>query len=318
MKRISILVPAYNEEENIPTVYSEVLKVIDRLPEYTFELIFIDNASQDATGELCRHICEKDTRCKYIRFSRNFLSEASIAAGFQFCTGDAGIVLFSDLQDPPDRIPDFVRQWEKGSDVVYGVYSGKDHEHFWKRVFTKIFYKLLNMISDVPMIEFAGDFRLYDRKVIDVLNSFKERNRYMRGIANWVGFNATPLYYERRPRNAGKSKSPPLHLFNFAFSIIVNFSERPLRVFTIFGLFIGSVAVVLLLFLILNYFSLWIPVIDGLSTTHVLLAFNLAFMSFGFGVLGEYVGKIYSETKHRPLWIVHESVGVNVKGKEIG
>jgi len=309
--KLSVIVPARNEEGNIPRVYAELSEVRKRLPDYELEFLLIDNASEDKTPELCEEICRRDAQWKYVRFSRNFGSEASIAAGLRYCTGDACIIIFSDLQDPPDKIPEFVAKWREGNDIVFGVYGDSKHEKVLKRWLVARYYALLTLIADIPMIPFAADFRIYDRRVIDVLNGLSERNRYMRGLAQWVGFRTTSIQYHRRPRTAGKSKAPYFYLFGFAFSVIVNFSDKPLRLFTLFGMGVTFISFVMTLMLILNFFIN--PVLPGLSTTHVLLTFNIAFTALGFGVLGEYVSKIYVESKGRPLFIVDRHIGLEGK-----
>lgn len=318
MKTISIVIPAYNEQDNLPNVFNRVNSVIDQLKNYTFEIIVIDNRSADRTSEISKKFTEKDVRWKYLRFSRNFGSEASIAAGLRFSTGDACIVLFSDLQDPPEVIPKLIQQWELGYEIAYGIYHGNDHEKMWKRYLTKVFYWLLKNISEVELVPYAGDFRLYDRRVVNVIAQMNERNRFMRGFAHWVGFKTAAIHYERQPRKAGKSSTPVFYLFGFAFSVIVNFSDKPLRLFTFIGMGVFLVSMLLALLLIGNYFFQVLPVVPGLSTTHVLLSLNLAFCAIGFGVLGEYISKIYKETKKRPIYIVDESIGVEVKNREIG
>ncbi len=200
MKTISLIVPAKNEEGNIPHLEQEITELRKELLNYKFEILLIDNCSQDRTGELVREICGRDRDWKYIRFTRDFGSEVSIAAGLRLCTGDAAIILFSDLQDPPSEIPRFARKWEEGFQIVYGIYHGRDHEKLWKRFLVKQYYRILCRISDPPLVPFAGDFRLYDRKVVRVMNELRERNRYMRGLAQWVGFRTCPLEYERQPR----------------------------------------------------------------------------------------------------------------------
>lgn len=310
-KKISLIVPARNEEGNIARLYEEVSAVRQTLAHYDFEVVLIDNASDDRTGELARALCERDTEWKYLRFSRNFGSEASIAAGLEMVTGDAAIVLFSDLQDPPDRIPDLVRNWEAGNDIVFGIYEGNRHAGWLKRRLVAAYYSVLASLSDSPMVPFAGDFRLYDRRVIDVLVKLRERNRYIRGLAQWVGFRTAYIRYERRPRRAGKSKAPYFYMFGFAFSVIVNFSDKPLRLFSWFGMLISFISSLLAAAVVVNYF--FRPVIPGLSTTHVLLMFNIGFLSLGIGILGEYISKIYVESKGRPLYIVDQTVGISTE-----
>ena len=310
MKTISVIVPAYNEEQNLPNVYAELNNVKGKLSNYKFEFIIIDNCSFDSTRKIAIEICQKDPHWKYVRFSRNFGSEASIAAGYKLSKGDAVIVCFSDLQDPPEVIPQFVTEWEKGYDIVYGVYSGTTHEVFWKRMATKVFYRWMEKMSDPPLLPFAGDFRLVTRRAVNILNQLDEKNRFMRGLSQWVGFKTSVVQYVRRPRIHGKSTASVFHLFNFAFSVIVNFSEKPLRVLTSMGVLICFFSFVMMGLQFYNYF--FRPIVPGITSTLVLLTFNLGFTSLGMGILGEYIGKIYREVKNRPLYIVDESNGIGL------
>jgi glycosyltransferase involved in cell wall biosynthesis len=310
-KLISLIVPAFNEQDNMSRLYNEISSVIDGISKYDFEVLLIDNDSNDLTGEIAKQFCEKDHRWRYVRFSRNFGSEASIGLGLKACSGDAAMILFSDLQDPPSYLPKFLEAWENGNDIIYGIYVGKSHALAWKRWLVSVFYYLLNKVSNPPLRPYAGDFRLYDRKVIDVLNRLKERNRYLRGLAQWVGFKTIDIEYERQPRKAGKSKAPFFYLFSFAVSVIVNFSDKPLRFFSVLGILVSLAAFALSILKLVLYF--FYPAVPALTTVHVLLAFNLGVISLGFGVLGEYISKIYNEVKGRPLWIVEEAVGVDIE-----
>ncbi len=314
--KISVIVPAKNEEANLDRAFQELDLVSKILKNYEFEFLIIDNDSSDDTAKKAIQFCNQDSRWKFLKFSRNFGAEASIDVGLNFCTGDAAVVVFSDLQDPPSYIPEMVKKWQDGADIVYSVYTGSTHEKLWKRFLVKYYYKIMEKISDPPMVPFAGDFRLYDRKVIDVLKSLRERTRHMRGLSQWVGFKTDKIIYERQSRIAGSSKAPPFYLFQFAFNVIVNFSDKPLKVFIWFGLFTLVSSIVVVGLLILNYFIG--SSIPGFTTTHALLLVNLAFSSLGFGILGEYISKIYIEAKARPLWIVEKAVNIDIKGKEIG
>src|SRR5947207_15212986 len=226
-KLLSIIVPARNEEANLPRAYEEITTVLAELP-YEYEVIVIDNASSDRTGEVAEDLCVSDPRWRYLRFSRDFNVEISIAAGLRYARGDAAIVLFSDLQDPPELIPEFTREWENGADVVYGMLRQRGGDPFWKAGGARLFYWLIHKLADVEITPNATDFRLYSRRAIDALNQFEERNRYLRGFAHWIGFKRCAIPYDRSPRQAGRSKAPLFYLLNLALNAITCFSIKPL------------------------------------------------------------------------------------------
>ncbi len=231
---ITIVIPALNEEQTIPRLERELLAVIEALP-YRYEFIVIDNGSVDRTGELVKNICERDPRWKYIRFSRNFTVEMSITAGYHFSNGDAIIVLYSDLQDPPEVIPQMLDKWQEGYDVVYGVRTVRPGDPTWRNLSVKIAYRLIAWFSDVSIPKDTGDFRLITRQVRDALERCGEYNRYMRGLIAWLGFRQTGILYERRPRKAGVSKAPFWHTVFFVINAITSFSLKPLRMFSVLG-----------------------------------------------------------------------------------
>ncbi|MGC3959358.1 MAG: glycosyltransferase family 2 protein [Verrucomicrobiota bacterium] len=210
---ISIIIPARNEEANIPRLEAEVLQVLGREP-YRFEFIVVDNHSGDRTGELVKIICERDKRWKYLRFSRDFTVEMSITAGYHFAEGDAMVVLYSDLQDPPDVIPKLIAKWQEGYDVVYGVRTKRPGDAKWRNAAVKIAYRLITYCAEVPIPPDTGDFRIISKRVRDAIEKCEERNRYMRGLIAWLGFRQTSIVYERRPREKGVSKALVL---GFAF-----------------------------------------------------------------------------------------------------
>jgi len=308
-KCISIIIPARNEEENLPSVYSEVSRVMSSIP-YEYEAIIIDNSSTDNTEEIAVSICDRDANWKYIRFSRDFSPEISIAAGLRYASGDAAIVLFSDLQDPPDRIPDLIKLWEEGNDIVYGKLKNRGGDSWLKGVLVKLGYLAINMLTEIHIPVNATDFRLYSREVMDAVNLLKERNRYMRGFSHWVGFKSAPLEYDRRPRKAGRSASSLIYLIFFTINAITTFSIRPLRIFSFLGLGVLSFSIILAIVYLLSFFMTF--TLPGLTTVYLLLLLNLGFISLGFGILGEYIGNIYKETKQRPLWIIKKTKNLDI------
>jgi dolichol-phosphate mannosyltransferase len=307
-KLLTIIMPAMNEEANLPRAHEEVTRVMAGLG-YDYEVLVIDNASTDGTGDVAADLATRDPRWRYVRFSRNFSVEISLAAGLRFARGDAALVLFSDLQDPPALIPEFLRKWEEGHDVVYGSLRSRQDDPLWKAWGARLFYRIINALAEVEITPNATDFRLLSRRAIDAVNQFDERNRYLRGFAHWVGFRRCPVVYDRAPRTAGKSKAPSLYLLNLAANAITCFSIRPLQLFSLTG------AAVLFgtLVLALVYVGSWLfgHTVPGLTTIYLLMLANLAVMLLGFGTIGEYVGRIYIETKRRPLFLIDRTVNLD-------
>jgi dolichol-phosphate mannosyltransferase len=256
--------------------------------------------------------CARDGRWRYIKFSRDFGVEASCAAGLRYARGDAALVLFSDLQDPPAAIPEFVRQWQAGHDVVYGVVRRRQGDPLWKRWSARVAYRLISRLADVNLVADATDFCLLSRRAIDALNRFDERNRYLRGFAHWIGFPRAAVPYDRRPRTAGLSKSPLLFLLNFLANAVTCCSIRPVQLFTAVGVLVCLATLILAAGAAAGWlFGLALP---GPTATHFLLLANLAAVLLGVGTLGEYVGRTYVESKRRPLFLVERTVNVDRPG----
>jgi dolichol-phosphate mannosyltransferase len=304
---ITIVIPAFNEEGNIHSLERELLSAVESLP-YVFEFIVIDNSSSDQTGEMIKSICARDPRWKYLRFSRNFTVEMSITAGYHYAQGVAIVVLYSDLQDPPNVIPRLIEKWQEGYDVVYGVRSVRPGDARWRNFAVKIAYRVINWFSDVPIPTDAGDFRLITRRVRDALEDFPEHNRYLRGLIAWLGFRQIGVPYERAPRRAGESKAPFSHLLFFAFNAITSFSLRPLRLFSLMGAIILAVSMIAAVVYAVLFFTESPP--PGITTIIILLLAAIGLNSIGIGILGEYVGRTYAEAKRRPLYVVQEAVNI--------
>lgn len=304
---VSIVIPARNEEGNIARLRTELLAAVAGLP-YEFEFIVIDNASEDQTGGLVKAICASDPRWKYMRFSRNFSVEMSITAGYRAANGQAIIVLYSDLQDPPEVIPRFLQKWKEGFDVVYGVRQVRPGEPVWRNLLVKYVYRTIVWAAEVPIPLDAGDVRLITKEVRDALEQCDEYNRYLRGLIAWLGFRQIGIPYARRARFSGVSKAPFWEMVFFAFNGITSFSLKPLRLFTIFGgIVLGVSGVAILIYTTLFLRGSPPP---GITTIIVLLIIAIGLNSFGIGVLGEYLGRTYSEVKRRPLYIVSETVNL--------
>ena len=304
---ISIIIPARNEEASIPRVEAEIAQALYPLP-YLFEFIVVDNNSTDRTGELVKAICARDARWRYLKFSRDFTVEMSITAGYHFAKGDAIVVLYSDLQDPPDVIPRLIEKWREGFDVVYGVRTVRPGDPKWRNLAAKIAYRLIAWSADVPIPTDTGDFRLISRKVRDALEQCGEYNRYMRGLIAWLGFSQVGVTYERRPRKAGISKAPFWHLLFFVFNAMTSFSLKPLRLFTILGFTLIGLS--LAAAAVYTYLYLTHTPPPGITTLIVLSFLGIGLNSLGIGVLGEYLGRTYSEVKRRPLYVIAESVNL--------
>ncbi len=300
---ISIIIPARNEEGNIDRLENELLAVIDTLP-FNFEIIVIDNGSTDQTGKRIKEICDRDIRWKYYRFSRDFTLDMSLTAGYHEARGEAIVVLYSDLQDPPSVIPRFIDKWKEGYDVVYGIRTIRLGEPAWRNLLVKIAYRVIRWFSEVPIPTDVGDFRLITRQVRDALEECSEYNRYIRGLIAWLGFRQTGIPYERKPRLHGISKAPFIDILLYTVSAITSFSLKPLRLLAILGLGMLFVSVVA----VFVYLGLWLvgspP--PGITTLIIISFFGVGLNSFGIGVLGEYIGQIYVETKLRPKYIIQE------------
>jgi glycosyltransferase involved in cell wall biosynthesis len=312
---VSIIVPARNEEGNIERLETELNEALSPLP-HDFEFILVDNHSEDRTGALVKEICLRDPRWRYIRFSRDFSVEMSITAGYQAAQGEAIIVLYSDLQDPPSVIPALLKRWEEGYDVVYGVRTARPGDAWWRNIAVHLAYRLISRLSDIPIPVDTGDFRLISRRIRDVLVQLPEQSRYMRGLVAWLGFRQVGIPYARRPRHAGRSKGPVGSLLVFTLNAISSFSMKPLRLFTMFGLVavLGS-SIAALAYSLLALFG---APPSGVTTIIVLLWLIFGFNMLGIGMLGEYLGRTYLEVKGRPLFIVEETLNVHEQFDGLG
>lgn len=305
---LTLIIPLYNEQDTLDELFHRVDAVCGHLDLDT-EKILIDNRSTDRSREVCLQKCEQDQSYRYLRLSRNFgpAVDSSLAAGLSIATGDAAVILYSDLQDPPEVIPEMVQKWRQGADVVYGVHSARLGEAVWRRSAARLFYRLMHRFSDVNLPADAGDFRLISRRVIDHLKNFEERARYTRGLVTWIGFDQQPVTYERSPRKHGRSKANPFAITRTAFTALTSFSLGPLRLITAIGSVVSACAFSLVVLHIA--IALLGRPIPGLTTIITINLMSLGLIMLAIGVLGEYLGRLHTEIKRRPLFIIDEDSG---------
>lgn len=306
MKQIDILIPCYNEEAVLPQFYQRTCAVIDALPDYAFTFIFVNDGSRDQTLPILRQLHEKDKRVAYVSLSRNFGKEAAMLAGMDYAEGDALVIMDADLQDPPELLPDMIAWWEKGYRDVSARRRRREGETFFKKWSSHVYYRLLKKLSPVPVQEDVGDFRLLDRRCVKALRSLRECQRYTKGLFSWIGFEKKEILFDRPPRAAGKTKWNYWKLFNLAIDGITSFTTAPLRIAAFAGCFLAIVAAIYLVFIVLRIL-LFGEDVPGYPSLISLILF-IGGVQFTFmGILGEYVSRIYNESKGRPPYIVGES-----------
>lgn len=303
--KYSIVAPIYNELESLPQLYRRVKQVMTALRD-PWELILVDDGSTDGSTDKIRALAKTDRRIRPVIFARNFGHQIAITAGWDYARGDAVVIIDADLQDPPEAIPELVRKWKEGYDVVYAIRSEREGESWFKRVSASLFYRLIYLITDVRIPVDTGDFRLMDRKVVEVLKDMRERHRFPRGMSAWVGFNQVGVKYKRSPRFAGVTKYPFKKMLLLALNAITSFSYFPLQVATYFGFFSAGIAI-LAIPLVIYLRMAGIPQFTGQATTLIAVLFLGGIQLISLGVLGEYIGRLYDEAKGRPLYITREA-----------
>lgn len=314
-KLISIIVPAYNEEDCVEELSRRLQQVFAANPRYDFEALIVENGSTDRTWELLQRIHEADSRFKVVRLSRNFGMDGGITAGLKNALGDAAVIMTADLQDPPELIPSFIEKWEEGFENIYMVVTKRGSTNIVRRINSRAFYWIAGRLTNNRIPKNASDFRLVDRRVYEVVRSMDERNRFVRGLFAWVGFKSIGVEAERPPRYGGASKAYSLHVIELALKGIFAHSNLPLRFITYVGLTLSVVSIVGLVVLTAMWVIFGVPfagfgTIVGVS----LLAFGL--LSLMIGVMAEYVGMIYEEVKQRPNFIVSDTLISSAESKE--
>lgn len=306
MKLVSVVVPAYYEEEVIEHCYRSLTQVM-RETEYAYELIFVNDGSKDRTLDILVGISEIDPAVKIINLARNFGHQAAVSAGVHRAQGDAIVIIDADLQDPPEVILQMLEKWEEGYEVVYGKRRKREGETVFKLITAKYFYKFLNYMSDVDIPKDTGDFRLIDRKIAYIFNKMSEKNRFIRGLISWIGFNQTFVEYDRNERFAGVTKYPLKKMIKFASDGIISFSSKPLKMIIRMGFLTVILAFAVLIYsLCAKLFGF--PTESGWTSMMVAITLFSGVQLLSLGIIGEYIARIYEESRNRPLYIVQDEI----------
>lgn len=310
MKKISVVVPMYNEEEVANECYKRLKDVIYGIPEYDYEFIFVNDGSKDKTLDIIKTIANSDKKVKVISFSRNFGHQNAVSAGLKEITGDVVLIIDADLQDPPEVVPDMIKLWEEGNEVIYGMRKSRAGESFFKVATASMFYKTLNALSDVEIPRNTGDFRLVDRKVIDVINKMPEHNKFFRGLFGWVGFKQKAYLYERQKRFAGKTKYPLKKMLKLASDGIISFSTKPLKLVGYIGILSILISFLVLIYSIISYIFKFGNFTSGWASIMVAITFFAGVQLLSMWIMSEYISRIYDENKNRPEYIIDEKINV--------
>ncbi|GAB4218672.1 MAG: glycosyltransferase family 2 protein [Candidatus Microgenomates bacterium] len=305
---LSIIVPVYNEENNIEPFLKRLNQVVSK---YNFEIIFINDGSTDNTENLIKKICEKNKNIKLISFTRNFGHQMALLAGYKFALGDVVASIDADLQDPPELIDEMIQKWQNGAKIVYAKRQQRQGETFFKLITAKLFYNLINFLSDVPIPNEVGDFRLLDKEVVNYLNNLKEKPEFLRGLVAWPGFTTDYVYFKREKRFSGKTHYSISKMVNLALNGITSFSIKPLRLSTYFGFFVSLFAVLTVVIKSIQHFVFhqgdWLP---GWASLFFSIVFLGGVQLIMIGIIGEYLGKIYKEIQNRPNFLIKEKINL--------
>lgn len=305
MKKVSILIPCYNEEKSLPLLYDELKKLMDNGKEYAWEVLFVNDGSHDKTLDFIKQKRVVDKRINYLNLSRNFGKENAMLAGFDYVTGDCMVIMDADLQDPPSLIPDMLQYWEQGYQDVYAKRESRGKESWLRKRFSLAFYWILDKSTRFDVLRNVGDFRLLDRRCINALRQLRESDRYTKGMFCWIGYKKKEIDFDRGDRIAGKSNWNFISLFNLAIEGICSFTTIPLRFATIVGILIAFIAFCFLIFYV-SKTLLWGEQVRGFTTLISVMLFLGGVQLMAIGVLGEYVGRIFNESKKRPPYWVSE------------
>ena len=308
MKKISIIIPAYNEEESLPILYERLSKLMENMKAYEFEVLFINDGSKDKTVEIIKSMREKDNRICYVDFARNFGKEIAMIAGLDYATGDCVIFMDADLQDPPELIPELVKYWEEGYDDVYAKRRSRKGETWLKKFTSKMYYRVLQHVTKVEIQEDTGDFRLLDRRCANALKKLRESQRNTKSMFSWIGYKKKEVLYDRDPRIAGSTKWNYAKLMDLAIDGITSLTTSPLRISTFIAIPTFMVLFVYFIYVIAKSIIIH-EAIQAFQAIILLILFFSGIQILLFGIIGEYLGRIFNETKNRPLYLVNEYNG---------
>lgn len=302
-KLITILVPAYNEEDVLYMLYERLTKIMNTLPNYDFEVLLINDGSKDNTLNIMKELRNHDNRFCYLNLSRNYGKETAMIAGLDYTKGDAVIIIDADLQDPPELIPQMVEYWEQGYDDVYAKRKSRKGETWLKKFTSKMYYKTLQSVTKIEIQKDTGDFRLLDRRCVEALKQIRESQRYTKGLFSWIGYNKKEILYDRDPRAAGKTKWNYKKLIDLSIDGITSFTTAPLRWSAFIGLLVSLAGFIYMMVIIIKTLLYGVDV-PGYASTMVVMLFLGGIQLIFLGIIGEYLGRAFYETKHRPIYFV--------------
>lgn len=305
MKKISILIPCYNEEASLPLLYNELVKLMNSHSNYAWEILMINDGSKDQTLEIIKDLRNKDNRICYVDLSRNFGKEKAMLAGFDYVTGDCMVIMDADLQHPPIVIKEMLQKWEAGYDDIYAKRKSRGKEPWLRKKFSLLFYKILQKTTKIEILPNVGDFRLLDRKCIESLKLLRETERYTKGMFCWIGYHKTFVEFEQHERIAGTSSWNFWSLFSLAIEGIVSFTTVPLRLASIFGAFTAFLAFLYMIYILIKTI-IWGDPVGGFPTLISVILFLGGLQLLALGIIGEYIGRIFKESKKRPVYLVRE------------
>ena len=302
-KLVTILVPAYNEKDVLNMLYERLANIMDSNAKYNFEILFINDGSKDNTLDINKNLREKDKRVCYVNLSRNYGKETAMMAGFDYCKGDCLIILDADLQDPPELIPEMLKYWEEGYDDVYAKRRSRKGETFLKKFTSKMYYKTLQSVTNIEIQKDTGDFRLLDRRCVEALKQLRESQRYTKGLFSWIGYKKKEILFDRDPRAAGKTKWNYRKLVGLSIDGLTSFTTAPLRMSAILGIIVSFIGFIYMMVIIIKTLVYGIDV-PGYSSTMVVILFLGGIQLIFLGVIGEYLGRAFYESKDRPLYFI--------------